>query len=123
MKAAKKRLNAANAKIRGVKGRAEDAKLTLSRAQSKVDEAMKLCKTLKAKGERIPEDLKDDYSSPYAWKPPGYMAAKQLAQAKEVLAKAQAVHKKAYGEFESKDVKRKASLDVLNEVQGKKKKK
>merc|ERR1719359_1481729 len=102
MKAAKKRLNAANAKIRGVKGRAEDAKLTLSRAQSKVDEAMKLCKTLKAQGEKIPEDLKDDYSSPYAWKPPGYMAAKALFQAKDVLAKAQVVSNKFAGDLEKK---------------------
>jgi len=121
MKAAQKRLAAANSTIRGVKGKAEDAKTALSRAQSKVDEFNRTIKELKAKGERVPDDFKDDFSSPHAWKPPGYIAAKGLAAAKEVLAKAQAVYKKAYGEFEAKDLKRKATVDMMEEVKAKRK--
>jgi len=121
MKTAQKRLAAANSKIRGVKGKAEDSKIALSRAQSKVDEFSRTIKELKAKGERVPEDFKDDFSSPHAWKPPGYVAAKGLAAAKEVLSKAQAVYKKAYGEFEVKDLKRKATADLLEEVKTKRK--
>jgi len=121
LKSAKKRVNAMNAGMRGVKGKAEDAKQVLSRAQSKVDEIMRNIKALKDKGEKVPEDLKNDFSSPHAWKPPGYLAAKALMQAKEVLSKAQAEYKKAYGTFEQKDLKRKATLSSLDEINKKRK--
>lgn len=121
VKAAQKRLAVIGQRMRGVKGKAEDAKTAFKRAQSKVDEATQLCKALKAKGEHVPEDFRDDFSSPHAWKPPGYVAAKALAQAKDVLAKATVVYKKAYGEFESKDLKRKASSDLLEKITKKKK--
>jgi len=121
VKAATKRLAVMGQRMRGVKGQAEDAKTAFKRAQSKVDEATQLCKALKAKGEHVPENFRDDFSSPHAWKPPGYMAAKALAQAKEVLAKVSVVHKKVSGEFESKDLKRKTSLDLLESIKKKKK--
>jgi len=121
LKAAQKRLDAVSNRMRGVKGKAEDAKAVLKRAQSKYDECAQTCKSLKAKGERVPEDFKDDFSSPHAWKPPGYVAAKALAQAKEVLKRAQDVFSKVNGEFESKDMKRKASQDAVEEVKKKRK--
>lgn len=119
VKAAQKRLEASSQGIRKVKANAEDAKMALKRAQSKVDECMRTCKDLKAKGERVPEDFKDDFSSPHAWKPPGYVAAKALAAAKETLSKTKEVYDKVWGVFEKKDLKRKASQNLLEEVKNK----
>lgn len=113
LKFARKRLNSMNAGMRGVKGKYEDSGAALKRAQSRVDDAAKLCKSLKAKGEHVPDDHRDDFSSPHAWKPPGYEASKQLGQAKEALAKAKAVHDKASSEFGAKDAKKKAALARL----------
>jgi len=121
LKRAQAKLNAVSQRMRGVKGRKEDAETTLKRAQSKVDQANQEIKALKAKGEHVPDDHRDDFSSPHAWKPPGYRAAKALAEAKEALAKAQSVFKKANAEFQSRDVKRKATLDMLEQAQQMKK--
>jgi len=112
----KKRIDAITRGNRGVKASAQEAKMALKRAQSKVDDINQQIKSLKAKGEHVPENHREDFSSPHAWKPPGFVAAKALTAAKEVMAKAQAVYNKAAGEFDKKDLKRKAQADKLEEV-------
>jgi len=120
LKSAQKSLNAVSKRMRGVKGTAEDTKMALKRASSKVDELTQQCKALRAKGEHVPDNFQaEDFSSPHAWKPPGYVAAKALEVAKEVLAKAQAAHKKADAEFQTRDVKRKAVLDKMDDIKKK----